>query len=53
MVAAIHACQSLEYSKAMAERYAREAELALAGLEDNDAVAALRGLAHYAVSRSH
>ncbi len=53
MVAAIHACQSLEYSKAMAESYAREAELALAGLEDNDAVAALRGLAHYAVSRSH
>ena len=53
MVAAIHACQSLEYSKAMAERYAREAELALAGLEDNDAVAALRGRAHYAVSRSH
>ncbi|QYR52572.1 polyprenyl synthetase family protein [Lysobacter soyae] len=53
MVAAIHACQSLEYSKAMAESYAREAELALAGLEDNDAVAALRGLAHYAISRSH
>lgn len=53
MIAAIHACNSLDYSKAIAETYARAAEDALQGLEENDAVAALRGLAQYAISRNH
>lgn len=53
VIAAINACKSLEYSKAMAEAYAREAEAALQGFEKNDAIAALRGLAQYAISRNH
>ena len=53
MIAAIHTCNSLDYSKAIAETYARAAEDALQGLEENDAVAALRGLAQYAISRNH
>lgn len=53
VIAAIHACKSLEYSKSMAETYAREAEAALQGFEENDAIAALRGLAQYAISRNH
>ena len=53
VLAAIDACGSLEYSRERARHYAREAEAALAGLGDNDFVAALRGLAHYSVSRDH
>ena len=53
VLAAIEACGSLDYSRQRALRYARDAEAALDGLGDNDFVAALRGLAHYAVSRDH
>ena len=53
VLAAIDACGSLDYSRERARHYAREAEAALAGLGDNDFVAALRGLAHYSVSRDH
>lgn len=53
MIAAIHACNSLEYSKAIAENHARAAVRALRGLEENPALAALHGLAEYAVSRNH
>jgi octaprenyl-diphosphate synthase len=53
VMAAIEACGSLDYSRERARHYAREAEAALAGLGDNDFVAALRGLAHYSVSRDH
>ena len=53
VMAAIHACGSLDYSRDCALRHARDAEAALSGLSDNDHVAALRGLAHYSVSRDH
>ena len=53
VLATIHACGSLDYSRDCALRYARDADAALCGLVDNDFVAALRGLAHYAVSRDH
>ena len=53
VMAAINACNSLEYSRDRALQYARDAEAALVGLGDNDFVAALRGLAHYSVSRDH
>ncbi len=53
VLAAIHACGSLDYSRDCALRYARDAEAALSGLGDNEFVAALRGLAHYSVSRDH
>jgi len=53
VLAAIHATGGLEYSRRRAEEYAEAAERALDGLADNDAVAALRGLARYAVQRSH
>ncbi len=53
VLAAIEAAGSLDYSRARALEYAEAAELALAGLGDNDAVAALRGLARYAVERGH
>jgi octaprenyl-diphosphate synthase len=53
VLAAIHATGGLEYSRARAVEYADAAERALDGLADNDAVAALRGLARYAVQRSH
>ena len=53
VLAAIEACGSLDYSRQRALRYARDAEAALDGLGDNDFVAALRGLAHYSVSRDH
>ncbi len=48
---AIAAHDSLGYSRAVAQRYADAAEAAIDGLADNDAVAALRGLARYAVNR--
>lgn len=50
---AIQATGGLDYSRRRAEDYAAAAERALDGLADNDAVAALRGLARYAVQRSH
>lgn len=53
VLAAIHACGSLDYSRERALQYARDADAALSVLADNDFVAALRGLAHYAVSRDH
>ncbi|HZH43299.1 MAG TPA: polyprenyl synthetase family protein [Lysobacter sp.] len=53
VVAAIRATDGLDYSRARARHYAELAEQALAGLRDNDHVAALRGLARYAVSRDH
>lgn len=51
--AAIAATGALEYSHKRAARYAEAAERALDGLQGNDAVAALRGLAHYAVDRKY
>jgi len=51
VMAAIHASGGLDYSRARADAYADAAERALDGLDDNDAVAALRGLARYAVRR--
>jgi octaprenyl-diphosphate synthase len=52
-LAAIHASASLDYSRARARSYAEAAEQALGRLDDNEHVAALRGLARYAVSRDH
>jgi len=52
-IAAIHAQGSLDYSRARAAEYAEAAEHELDGLEDNEAVAALRGLARYATERDH
>ena len=52
-LAAIHATSGLEYSRARAAEYARAAEQALDGLVENDAVAALRGLAQYATNRNY
>ena len=51
VLAAIRASRSLDYSRARALHYARQAEAALAGLADTDHAAALRGLAHYSVAR--
>jgi octaprenyl-diphosphate synthase len=51
IVAAIRACGSLAYSERRARDYADAAVTALAALPDNDHVAALRALAHYAVDR--
>jgi octaprenyl-diphosphate synthase len=48
---AIHAAGSLDYSRQRAQAYAGAAGNALDGLAENDAVAALRGLARYAVER--
>ena len=53
MQAAIHACDSLAYSRQRALEYAGDAAAALAGLPDNAHTAALRGLAQYSVSRDH
>ena len=51
IVAAIRACGSLAYSERRARDYAEAAIAALAPLPDNEYVAALRALAHYAVDR--
>lgn len=51
VLAAIEATGGIAYSRRRAEDYADAAERALDGLDDNDAVAALRGLARYAVRR--
>ena len=53
VLAAIDAAGSLDYSRVRALEYAEAADRALAGLGDNAAVAALRGLARYAVERGH
>ncbi|WP_245156539.1 polyprenyl synthetase family protein [Agrilutibacter solisilvae] len=53
VVAAIHATGGLDYSRQRAVDYARAAEQALDGLDDNAYTAALRGLAQYAVGRDH
>jgi len=53
VLAAIHATGGLEYSRARATDYAAAAEAALAGLPESEALAALRGLARYAVERTH
>ena len=53
VLAAIEATGGIAYSQQRARDYAAAAERALEGLGDNDAVAALRGLARYAVSRNH
>src|SRR5690606_13356802 len=51
VLAAIEAAGSLEYSRSRARDYAAAAEAALAGLPENEAMAALRGLARHAVDR--
>jgi len=51
VLAAIEAAGSLEYSQHRAREYATAATAALAGLADTPAVAALHGLAEYAVLR--
>ncbi|RXR08572.1 polyprenyl synthetase family protein [Pseudoxanthomonas composti] len=53
VLAAIQATGGVEYSRAKAVEYARAAERALQALPDNDATAALHGLARYAVERQH
>ena len=53
VLAAIHATGGLEYSRKRAMDYAAAAEAALEGLPDSEALDALRGLARYAVERTH
>ncbi|HVR82193.1 MAG TPA: polyprenyl synthetase family protein [Luteimonas sp.] len=53
VLAAIRASGGLDYSRRLAGEYAQVAERALNGLDDNDYVSALRGLARYAVNRDH
>ncbi|WP_334178306.1 polyprenyl synthetase family protein [Pseudoxanthomonas sp.] len=53
VLAAIHATGGLAYSRERAHAYATLAEQALDGLPESDALAALRGLARYAVERGH
>ncbi len=53
VLAAIRAAGSIEYSGRRASEYAQAAEDALDGLAENEALAALRGLARYAVSRKN
>ena len=53
VLAAIRATGGLEYSRRRALDYAAAAEAALAGLPESEALAALRGLARYAVERTH
>ncbi len=53
VLAAIEASGGIAYSRSRAEQYADAAERALDGLDENEAIAALRGLAHYAVRRDH
>ena len=50
---AIHATGGLEYSQRRAADYAEAAEQALEDLAENEAIAALRGLARYAINRTH
>ncbi|MCW0379164.1 Octaprenyl diphosphate synthase [Xanthomonas sacchari] len=53
VLAAIDASGGIDYSRRRAADYAAAAERALDGLPENEAVAALRGLARYAVERRH
>ncbi|GAB2497821.1 polyprenyl synthetase family protein [Pseudoxanthomonas sangjuensis] len=53
VLAAIRATGGLDYSRRRAFEYAAAAEGALDGLPDSEALAALRGLARYAVERTH
>ena len=53
VLAAIRATGGLEYSRRRALDYAMAAEAALAGLPETEALAALRGLARYAVERTY
>ena len=53
VLAAIRRAGSLDYSRDRARVHAASASALLDDLPDNDAVAALRGLAHYAVDRGH
>ena len=53
VLAAIHASGGLDYSRDARANSPRRPKRALAGFDDNEAVAALRGLARYAVSREH
>ena len=53
VLAAIHTTGGLEYSRERASNYAVAAENAIEGFTDNAHVAALRGLARYAVSREN
>jgi octaprenyl-diphosphate synthase len=53
VLAAIRATGGLEYSQRRADQYADAAERALDGLAETDALAALRGLARYAVARKY
>ncbi|KRG68018.1 polyprenyl synthetase family protein [Pseudoxanthomonas dokdonensis] len=53
VLAAIHATGGLQYSQQRAAEYADAAERALQDLAQNEAVAALRGLARYAIERRH
>lgn len=53
VLAAIRATGGLEYSQRRAAEYAEAAESALDDLPQNEAVAALRGLARYAIERKH
>ena len=51
LLAAMDAAASLDYSRNVAESYARAAQAAIATLPDNDWTASLHGLARYAVDR--
>ena len=53
VLAAIDATHAIEYSRQRAQTYALAAEQALASAPDSPALAALRGLAHYAIERTH
>jgi len=53
VLAAIEAAGSLDYSRQRSCEYAAAAAAALAGLPETPALAALRGLARYAVERRH
>jgi octaprenyl-diphosphate synthase len=53
VLAAIEACDGLGHATRRAQAYADAAEQALDGLPENTWLAALRGLARYAVQRGH
>ena len=53
ILAIIQATGAVDYSKQRAHEFAQNAVLALADLNDNDGINALRGLAQYAVERTH
>ena len=53
VLAAIRECGSLDYSRQVAQRHARAAEAALAGLPDNRWNQALHALARYSIERGN